>query len=312
MKKIHSQEKMQFRDLFVQEAIDRFEDRYRILDVFLQTEGHVTISELVEALAASGTPFAEDFVADTMALMCRYGFASENRFKDANTRYEHRHLGQHHDHMICTKCGRILEFRNDDLEALQLQIAAANGFHLLQHRMELYGICDRCRTERIRPMPLIMAKAGETAIIEELGGGAGLRMRLLAMGLRLGDRLDIITNLSDGQVVVAIEGRRYALGRGMARQIMVRLEENGRDRNESDSGAIPLSTLREGQHGTIVRVGGSGPLRRRLLEMGILKGVELIVEKYAPLKDPMELIVKGYHVSLRVEEADHILVRVLP
>ena len=69
-----------------------------------------------------------------------------------------------------------------------------------------------------------------------------------------------------------------------------------------------LSELRERQTARIVRVGGNGSLRRRILEMGILKGTEVYVEKYAPLKDPMELIVKGYHVSLRVEEAAHILV----
>jgi Fur family ferric uptake transcriptional regulator len=67
-----------------------------------------------------------------------------------------------------------------------------------------------------------------------------------------------------------------------------------------------LSELKQGQRATIARVGGSGLLRRRILEMGILKGAEIYVEKYAPLKDPMELIVKGYHISLRVEEASQI------
>ena len=64
-----------------------------------------------------------------------------------------------------------------------------------------------------------------------------------------------------------------------------------------------LSELQKGQSATIIRVGGNGILRRRILEMGILKGTDVYVEKYAPLKDPLELIVKGYHVSLRVEEA---------
>ena len=69
-----------------------------------------------------------------------------------------------------------------------------------------------------------------------------------------------------------------------------------------------LSQMRKGQRARILRVGGNGALRRRLLEMGLLKGTDLYVEKYAPLKDPMELIVKGYHVSLRVEEAAQISV----
>ena len=69
-----------------------------------------------------------------------------------------------------------------------------------------------------------------------------------------------------------------------------------------------LSEMRQGQSGIIKRVGGHGPLRRRLLEMGLIKGTEIYVEKYAPLRDPLELIVKGYHISLRVEEATQVTV----
>jgi Fe2+ transport system protein FeoA len=67
-----------------------------------------------------------------------------------------------------------------------------------------------------------------------------------------------------------------------------------------------LSQLKEGQHATVVRVGGGSLLRRRILEMGVVRGTEVLVEKYAPLKDPMELVVKGAHISLRVEEAAQI------
>lgn len=69
-----------------------------------------------------------------------------------------------------------------------------------------------------------------------------------------------------------------------------------------------LSELKEGQTGTVVRVGGGGPFRRRLLEMGFLQGTQVYVEKYAPLKDPIELILKGYHISLRVDEAARVQV----
>ncbi len=73
-----------------------------------------------------------------------------------------------------------------------------------------------------------------------------------------------------------------------------------------------LSELREKQRAVIRRVGGNGILRRRIQEMGIVRGTEIRVEKYAPLKDPLELVVKGYHVSLRVEEAARIEVEPLP
>lgn len=69
---------------------------------------------------------------------------------------------------------------------------------------------------------------------------------------------------------------------------------------------MQLSEVKQGQWAVIERVGGSGALRRRILEMGIIKGAKVYVEKYAPLRDPVELIIKGTHISLRVEEAAHI------
>ena len=69
-----------------------------------------------------------------------------------------------------------------------------------------------------------------------------------------------------------------------------------------------LSEIKEGESCVIDRIGGSGNFRRRVLEMGIVKGTEVYIEKYAPLRDPLELIVKGYHISLRVEEAAQITV----
>jgi Fe2+ transport system protein FeoA len=71
---------------------------------------------------------------------------------------------------------------------------------------------------------------------------------------------------------------------------------------------MQLSELREGQYARIAGVGGEMRLRRRLLEMGLTKGTKIYVEKYAPLKDPLELVVKGFHVSLRVSEAAEISV----
>jgi Fe2+ transport system protein FeoA len=70
-----------------------------------------------------------------------------------------------------------------------------------------------------------------------------------------------------------------------------------------------LSECRQGDTVAVVRVSGEGALRKRLLEMGITAGQEIAVVKYAPLRDPIELTLKGFHVSLRVREAQLIEVR---
>lgn len=225
MKHIHRQEKQQFKKLFKQEYIDVFEDRFNILEVFLQTEKHLTIDELIKLLEENGYNFEPDFIMDTLKLMVRFGFAKKNRFNNGHVRYEHMHLGQHHDHMICTKCKKIVEFSEDRLENLQVQIAAAHGFHMLQHKMEIYGICSECLENRIQVMPLVMAKPGERLIIKDITGGTGARMRLLSMGLRLKDEIEIVTNSKQGQLVVAVDFKRFVLGRGLAQKIMVQPAE---------------------------------------------------------------------------------------
>ncbi len=85
--------------------------------------------------------------------------------------------------------------------------------------------------------------------------------------------------------------------------------------NQSQAGAaapdpqgIRLSELQPGAEGTVLQVRAQGAIRQRLLEMGFIRGARLRVEKLAPLGDPMELVIKGYHLSLRREEGSCILV----
>jgi len=222
VKQIHKQEKAQFKKLFKQENIDRFEDRLKILEVFLQTERHITVDGLIQILRENGHYFEPEFVNNTLKLMCRFGFAKKNRFDNGYVRYEHLHLGQHHDHMICAKCRKIIEFENQALEELQLKIAVAHGFHMLQHKMELYGICSECLKKRVRLLSLVTAKAGERFIIKDFTGGSKARMRLLTMGLRLGDEIEVVTNYNTGQIIVAADCQRYVLGRGMAKKLLVK------------------------------------------------------------------------------------------
>lgn len=73
---------------------------------------------------------------------------------------------------------------------------------------------------------------------------------------------------------------------------------------------ISLDTLRPGQKGQITAIKGSGAVHRRLLDMGLVKGSAIEVERVAPLGDPIEVKIKGYHLSLRKEEAANVIVKV--
>ncbi|MEW6076989.1 MAG: transcriptional repressor [Thermodesulfobacteriota bacterium] len=222
MKKLHEREKKQFKKLFSQDELKDFDARLSILEAFLQANRHVTVTELNKIVTEKGSPFDSAFIRDTLKMLCRYGFARRHRFDDGIVRYEPWHLEDHHDHMICMKCGKILEFRDDQLEKIQEDVAATQGFHMLQHRMEIYGICAECLNTRDMVVPLVRAKPGEKVTIQDFSGGSSARMRLMSMGLRAGDVLDVITSDPTGQLVVATGNKRYAIGRGLAKKIQVR------------------------------------------------------------------------------------------
>ncbi len=219
---LHNNEKKQFLKLFQRDKVERFEDRLIVLEAFLQTECHVTPSQLQELIANKNIKFDYKFVSDTLKLMCKYGFARKHQFRNGDIRYEHMHLGQHHDHMICVKCRSIFEFEDDKLEQLQIQIASNHRFHVLQHRMELYGICLKCLTKRPKLLYLSDVPKGERLIIADFAGGKGHISRLLSIGLRIGDEVDVIVNSGRGQLVLALEHKRLILCRKFAQKIIVK------------------------------------------------------------------------------------------
>ena len=316
----HEQEKKQFKRLFQQQGVDKFASRFQVLEAFLKLEHHVTIKDILAQLGQVNIELDEGLVLSSMELLCRFGFANKVEFDDKETQYEHRHLGLHHDHMVCTKCDSILEFKDEAIERQQLKVADVYGFHMLQHKMEIYGICSKCMEERNDVVFLHKARQGEKLIVKGFEAGKNMQLRISSMGLKIGDLIEIVSAGFGGQMVIANKENRLVLGKGMTEKIRVQPFDQPIDqvktynRNGSQETkdildtALLLSQMKTGQEGIIRKVAGEGALRRRLLEMGINRGSMIYVEKYAPLKDPIELVIKGYHISLRVEEAADIFV----
>ena len=220
---INDIEKENFRTLIQNDQLGEVEERLNVIDTFLDTEDHVTLEDMMGLLKERGYDYDPDFVRQCMNRSAEHGFAQKTIFEGQPPRYEHRHLGRHHDHLICTKCGKIVEFRNDALEKLQAKVAGEQGFHLLQHKMEIYGLCRDCAGKRSPLMPLPLAKAGEMVVVKEVSGGKNARLRLASMGLRSGDVLEIINNNGLGRLIVGHGSTRLALGFGLAQKIMVSL-----------------------------------------------------------------------------------------
>ncbi len=314
----HQQEKEQFHRLFGQQGIDRFEERFQVLASFLKLERHVSLAQIAEQVRQDGLVVDNEFLLECMELLCRFGFASQVVFgQDDTPLYEHRHLGIHHDHMICTKCGDIIEFNDEALESLQEKLTAEYGFFMLQHKMEIYGLCKACMDKRDNLIPLHKARIGEKVEIVQVGGGRKMQMRFASMGLRTGSLVEIISGSIGGQVVVAADLTRLVLCAGMAGKIWVRPEKGGDDDSDHlswkdelpfSNEAVPLSWLGQGKQGSIARIHGGHFPRRRLNRMGFSQGVMVQVLQDHTSLDYMEVMVRGHRVTLSKKDAARVFV----
>lgn len=188
-----------------------------IAAAFLKVERHVTEQELH---ALVGDPAIDlSHVRRTLRMLCDLGIAQPIRL-DGQTTYEHLHLHSHHDHLICVRCGRIVEFFDADIEARQRDTCKAHGFTPLMHKLEIRGVCDDCARALPVTRSLSSCLRGEAVEISEVLGGQGIKHRLLALGLTPGTVVSILGG--DGPVVLGVRGARIALGRGEAAKVIVR------------------------------------------------------------------------------------------
>lgn len=118
--------------------------REKIAREIFRTHKHLTAEELYERMRRKHCPVSLTTVYRTLKLLCNCGMLRELRLQDNRSRYEHTYLHGHHDHLICLKCGHIMEFDNPDLEELQREVAQENGFTVVDYSLQLFGFCRDC------------------------------------------------------------------------------------------------------------------------------------------------------------------------
>ncbi len=114
-----------------------------IAEVLLSTPGHLGIDELYAAVKARDGAIGYATLYRTVKLLQEAGLAESHDFGTGGSRFEASH-DDHHDHLVCTRCRKIVEFHDEAVERLQEEIAARFGYRLTDHRMELYGLCGGC------------------------------------------------------------------------------------------------------------------------------------------------------------------------
>jgi len=130
-------------------GLRRTGQRDLILEIFLKTEDHLTSEDLYQLVKQKDPSVGHTTVYRTLKLLTEAGLAREVRFGDNKTYYEHHFNHEHHDHMICTNCGRVIEFYSAEIESLQDQMADNFGFKPTHHSLRLWGICADCQRKKV-------------------------------------------------------------------------------------------------------------------------------------------------------------------
>ncbi|MDR2489260.1 MAG: transcriptional repressor [Desulfovibrio sp.] len=134
-----------FSDYIAAQGLKNTPQRRLIVDVFFKSGKHASTEELYDQVRTIDSGVGQATIYRTLRLLCEANLAREMHFGDGTARYEPIADDSHHDHLICTACGRNQEVVDVNIERLQEELATRYGFVLTSHRMYLYGLCSSCR-----------------------------------------------------------------------------------------------------------------------------------------------------------------------
>ncbi|MBC8378188.1 MAG: transcriptional repressor [Planctomycetes bacterium] len=121
------------------------QQRQTIVDVFFKAGQHLTTEELFEHVKKQDPAIGYATVSRTLHLLLEAGACSQLDISDGSMRYEAIAGHEHHDHLVCTKCGTFIEIYSPELEALQSKLVKEHDFSEQYHKLQIFGVCSQCR-----------------------------------------------------------------------------------------------------------------------------------------------------------------------
>ena len=135
----------QLQSYLTQKGLKQTRQREVIASTFFKTKKHIRIEELLQEVRKVEPSIGYVTVYRTLLLLKDCGLAHQRHFGEGQSLFEN--AGEHHDHMICIKCGKIVEFEDDRIEKLQEETCKKFNFKMVSHRHEIYGACSSCQEE---------------------------------------------------------------------------------------------------------------------------------------------------------------------
>lgn len=119
-------------------------ERLALFEEIFAQHKHIDAEELLAAMKSRGLKISRATVYRNLDLLVECGMVRKQRLGQDRFFYEHIHGGQHHDHLVCTVCGRVVEFVSPGIAALQGEICRAHGFVPTRHTLQISGLCNEC------------------------------------------------------------------------------------------------------------------------------------------------------------------------
>jgi len=133
-----------FADFLARSGLKSTRQRDRIVRAFFAAGRHLSAEELYHRIRTEDPGIGLVTVYRTLKLLREAGLATERQFGEAYTRFDPNPADWPHDHLICTRCGKIQEFEDATLQQLRAKMARTLGFTVTEQKVELYGFCRDC------------------------------------------------------------------------------------------------------------------------------------------------------------------------
>ena len=134
-----------FRRYLRERSLPVTSQREQVAQVLFAAGGHLSVEDLEGLLRKRGLHVGKATIYRTLDLLAQSGMVHERDFGEGFRRYERVPGHPHHEHLICLRCGKVVEFSNERLEKMKELIAEEYGFQHRHHRLEIYGVCRECQ-----------------------------------------------------------------------------------------------------------------------------------------------------------------------
>ena len=137
--------KKKFINYLKNEGLKLTPEREHVLEGVFSIHKHFNVDKLYDKLRMQHKRISRASIYRTIPLLIKSGLVNESLRCQNNASYEHTYGHDHHDHMVCIKCGRIIEFKDQKIEELQEAVCKKYGFKPIEHKLGIKGYCKKCR-----------------------------------------------------------------------------------------------------------------------------------------------------------------------